>query len=66
MDIRSIVRQTKSLQIPKIIENFTHSFSSQSDVSLAKLKEKVEEIGQGDVAFNKLIEENLMELKSKS
>ena len=54
------------LRIPKMIENLSHSFSeTKTKIKLNVLQEKIKVIGQGDLAFNKLIEENLNILKNK-
>ena len=66
MDIRELVANKTELRIPKMIENLSHSFSqSKAKIKLGVLQEKIKYIGQGDLAFNKLIEENLNLLKSK-
>ena len=49
-----------------MIENLSHSFSeTKTKIKLNVLQEKIKVIGQGDLAFNKLIEENLNILKNK-
>jgi hypothetical protein len=66
MDIRGLIANKKELQIPKVIENLSHSFSNlKNKIKLVDLKNKIEELGQGDFAFNKLVEENLNILKAK-
>jgi len=45
----------------------SHSFCSlKPKIKLADLRRKIEELGAGDYAFNKLVEENLSSLKNKS
>jgi hypothetical protein len=47
----------KELRIPKVIENLSHSFSnSNKKIKLEELKNKIKNIGEGDTAFNKLVE----------
>jgi hypothetical protein len=60
------VASKQELRIPKMIENLSHSFShTKGKVKLAVLQQKVSELGHGDLAFNKLIEENLNILKNR-
>lgn len=66
MDIRGLIEVKKELQIPKVIENLSHSFSNmKTKIKLSDLKAKIENLGAGDFAFNKLVEENLNILKAK-
>lgn len=65
-DIRAIVAGNKELCIPKMLENLSHSFShTKGKIQLAALQDKVKDLGKGDLAFNKLIEENLVILRNR-
>lgn len=65
-DIRGIVAGKKELCIPKMLENLSHSFSNiKGKIKLGALQEKVQDLGKGDLAFNKLIEENLTNLRNR-
>jgi len=56
MDIRGLVANKKELQIPKVIENLSHSFSNiKGKIKLSDLKTKIDNLGAGDFAFNKLV-----------
>lgn len=53
MSIHGIVSSKPELRIPKVIENISHAFNSlKNKLKLTELKNRINEIGEGDHAFN--------------